>query len=331
MLQVTELRKTYGSIHAVDGIGFTAASQEAIGLLGQNGAGKSTTMRMLAGYLAPTSGDIVLDGLNMAEDPIQAKRRIGYLPELPPLYMDSTVREHLRFVCALRGIAHRDAKRESERVCDLLSIGHVASRVIGKLSKGYRQRVGFAAALIGNPSLLILDEPTVGLDPQQVIDIRRLILMLSKQMTVLISSHVLSEIASVCTHLLIMHQGQLLADGSAQEITDRYREHSLLAATVRGERLLACETMARLAEGMGTLAVEEHPSPDVTGFVLRVPKDCAMAERVFQGIANHRQQLSLLSLQERTPSLEDVFIDITQGRCLLEKKSGNETVGGAQG
>lgn len=317
MLQVSNLHKTYNGIHSVKDVSFMAGDHEAVALLGQNGAGKSTTMRMLAGYLAPTSGSIRLDGLDMAEDPRKTKGRIGYLPEIPPLYPDCTVMEHLRFVCALRNIPQREIQRECERVCGLLNITPVAGRIIGRLSKGYRQRVGFAAALVGKPSLLILDEPTVGLDPQQVIEIRRLILELATQMTVLISSHILSEIASVCTHLLILHHGELLADGSAEEITDRYREHSLLDVAVRGDHALAQAELTRLVKGMGTLTVEARPAQEEARFLLRTPKGREMAETVFQALAAHKERVSLLSLTQRTPSLEDIFIDMTQGQPLV--------------
>ena len=313
MLQVNHLSKTYGALRSVRDISFSAAGQETLGLLGPNGAGKSTTMRMLAGYLAPTAGEITLDGQRMAERPRQVRGMIGYLPEIPPLYLDSTVTEHLRFVCDLRGVPPRQVRAECERVCGLLSIRPVAGRIIGRLSKGYRQRVGFAAALIGQPRLLILDEPTVGLDPQQVIEIRRLILSLAGQMTVLISSHVLSEIACVCSHLLIMNRGELLADGTPQAITDRYRDSAILSATVRGERALAIRVLEAVAQGRGELTVEERIHPQETGFTLRAPKELDLAEAVFRAVAAQGEALALTQLEAKTPSLEDVFIQITRG------------------
>ena len=282
--------------------------------MGQNGAGKSTTMRMLAGYLAPTSGEIRLNDIDMALQPRRVKELIGYLPEIPPLYPDCTVMEHLRFVCALRGIPGREVKRECERVCSLLHIADVSGRIIGRLSKGYRQRVGFAAALIGKPSLLILDEPTVGLDPQQVIDIRRLILDLAGQMTVMISSHILSEIAYVCTHLLILHQGELLADGSADEITARYSRDSLLELVVRGDGELAGRALQDVLPDTGSLTIQTRPRKDEALFSLRAPKERDMAQAVFQALAVHREHVSLISLNERSPSLEDIFISMTRGQ-----------------
>lgn len=324
MLQVMGLCKHYGTLRSVQDLSFSSTGCETVGLLGPNGAGKSTTMRMLSGYLAPSAGGFTLCGLSMADHPRQVKGMIGYLPELPPLYPDCTVTEHLRFVCSLRGIAPRQAARECDRVCGLLNIRPVAGRIIGRLSKGYRQRVGFAAALIGTPRLLILDEPTVGLDPQQVIEIRRLILALGQEMTVLISSHVLSEIASVCSHLLIMNRGVLLADGSAQAIADRYRDRAILSATVRGDRALATRVLGDVVQGRGTMAVEEQISPQETGFTLYAPKELDLAPEVFQALASHSGALSLTALQAKTPTLEDVFISITQGVPLPSHGNGKE-------
>ena len=313
MLQVTHLRKDYPTQRSVDDLTFTAQSHEAVGLLGPNGAGKSTTMRMLAGYLAPTAGEVVLCNLHMSQQPREVKRLIGYLPEIPPLYPESTVTEHLRFVCALRGVAARETARECARVCALLNIAHVAGRVIGRLSKGYRQRVGFAAALVGQPRLLILDEPTVGLDPQQVVEIRRLILDLAQQMTVLISSHMLSEIACVCSHLLILNQGVLVADGTAQSIAQGHRERSLLAATVRGDRALAVETLRRAVAGRGELSVQERPAANETDFLVTSAAQVDLTAAVFEAVADRRDALTLTALQAKTPTLEDIFMEITRG------------------
>lgn len=317
MLEVTGLSKTYGTLRSVRELSFRAEGCEAVGLLGPNGAGKSTTMRMLAGYLAPSAGRIELNGLCMEDRPREVKRQIGYLPEIPPLYPELTVTEQLRFVCELRNIPAKRIRCERERVCELLQISDVAGRVIGHLSKGYRQRVGFAAALVGEPKLLILDEPTVGLDPRQVIEIRRLIRDLATRMTVLISSHMLSEIASVCTHLLIMNRGELLADGSAREITDRYRDQAILTVAVRGDRALATAVLSACIQGKGTLRMEEQPAADRTVYTLCTPKGTEMAEAVFQALARHSDALTLTSLQDQAPTLEDVFIDITRGRPVL--------------
>lgn len=325
MLQVNHLCKSYGNIHSVKDISFTIGDHETVGLLGPNGAGKSTTMRMLAGYLAPTSGDITLMGQSMTANPREAKRHIGYLPELPPLYLDMTVAEQLRFVCSLRDIPKAQVKRECARVCEMLNISHVAGRAIGHLSKGYRQRVGFAAALVGEPKLLILDEPTVGLDPQQIIDIRKLILELSVSMSVIISSHVLSEIASVCSRILILDHGELAADGTPNEIEADYRHSSILSVSVRGDRALAADVMKNCVKGRAKLVVEERLQPDETDFVVTSSRDTPMEATVFTALASQSPNLILTAMQTHTPSLEDIFIDITKnGKRLVKNSSGTE-------
>lgn len=322
MLTVTDLHKKYGAYHSVKGISFTAKENEVVALLGRNGAGKSTAMRMLAGYLAPTSGDIRLCGESICDNPRRTKRMIGYLPEIPPLYPYMTVTEQLRFVCDLRGIPAKDVKRECERVCDMLSITHVSGRAISHLSKGYRQRVGFAAALIGKPKLVILDEPTVGLDPQQVIEIRRLILNLSQEMTVLISSHILSEIASVCSHLLILRSGELVADGTAQEIADSYQSETTLMISVRGDIPLAEQTLRTLVGDRG--AVSEQPGREETTFLIATPRSLRLEEEVYRAFAPLCPRVILTGLHTDKPSLESIFLDITGGQAASKPEGGEQ-------
>jgi len=322
MLTVTDLHKKYGAYHSVKGISFTAKENEVVALLGRNGAGKSTTMRMLAGYLAPTSGDIRLCGESICDNPRRTKRLIGYLPEIPPLYPYMTVTEQLRFVCDLRGIPAKEVKRECERVCGMLSISHVSGRAISHLSKGYRQRVGFAAALIGKPKLVILDEPTVGLDPQQVIEIRKLILDLSKEMTVLISSHILSEIASVCSHLLILRSGELVADGTAQEIADSYQSETTLMVSVRGDVALAEHTLRACAGDRAAISVQ--PGREETTFLVTTPRSLRLEEEVYRAFAPLCPQVILTSLHTDKPSLESIFLDITSGQTASKAEGGKQ-------
>jgi len=326
MLTVTNLHKKYGAYHSVKGISFTAKENEVVALLGRNGAGKSTTMRMLAGYLAPTSGDIRLCGESICDNPRSAKRLIGYLPEIPPLYPYMTVTEQLRFVCDLRGIPAKEIKRECERVCDLLNITHVSGRAISHLSKGYRQRVGFAAALIGKPKLVILDEPTVGLDPQQVIEIRKLILDLSQEMTVLISSHILSEIASVCSHLLILSSGTLVADGTAQEIADSYQSETALIVSMRGDLTLGEKTLRACVGDRGTISAQ--PSREEATFVVTTPRSMRLEEDVYRAFAPLCPQVLLTALHTDKPSLESIFLDITGGHAAQEAKLEAKPEGG---
>ena len=220
MIEVKNLSKSYGSKLAVDGISFTAGESEILGFLGPNGAGKSTTMNMLTGYLSSSGGQALINGVDILEDPVRAKKDIGYLPELPPLYLDMTVMEYLNFVydlkkCRLPKRSHLD------EICRLVKITDVQKRVIRNLSKGYRQRVGIAAALLGTPKVIILDEPTVGLDPAQVIELRRLIRELGRTHTVILSSHILSEVKAVCDKALILSQGHLAA---VVDLTEEQRD-----------------------------------------------------------------------------------------------------------
>ena len=308
MLEVTSLCKQYAALRSVNNVSFTIGDGETVGLLGRNGAGKSTMMRMLAGYLTPTSGEIRLWGHSMLEDPLAAKRCVGYLPELPPLYADMTVNEHLEFVCSLRGVPARQMKKECARVCGELSLSHVSGRVIGHLSKGYRQRVGFAAALIGEPKLLILDEPTVGLDPQQMIEIRRLIRRFSGQMSILISSHVLSEIAAVCSRLLILRRGTLVADGTPEEIERAHADSGTVTVVVSGD----VQRAARALAACGASLTSGPERGDLVRFTLEGVGGAEGADRVFRALCGCDGAVSVHELRPATPSLEDIFVSITQ-------------------
>ena len=219
MIEVKHLTKRYGSHTAVSDLSFTVEKGQIYGFLGPNGAGKSTTMNIMTGCLAATSGEVVIGGYDIFQDAAQAKKLIGYLPEQPPLYLDRTPREYLRFVARAKGIPEKRIPGELDRVMTVTGTLDVADRLMKNLSKGYRQRVGIAQALLGSPKLIILDEPTVGLDPAQVIEIRKLIRELGQAHTVILSSHILSEVQAVCQQVLILSKGRLAASGSLQELT----------------------------------------------------------------------------------------------------------------
>ncbi len=226
MLNVVGLSKQYGKYTAVNNISFSVQMGEVVALLGLNGAGKTTTMNMITGYSSPTAGKVTLFDQTDQRGDVDFRKNIGYLPETPPLYQDLTPREHLKFVCSARGIADCDIPAEVDRVCELLAISHMSNKLIRNLSKGYKQRVGFAAALVGNPPLIILDEPTVGLDPMQLIEIRKLILTLAENHMVIISSHILSEVFSVCSRIVILNKGVLCADLSKEQFLANILENS---------------------------------------------------------------------------------------------------------
>ncbi len=218
MIEVRDLVKQYGRRTAVDHLSFTVADGQIFGFLGPNGAGKSTTMNLMTGYLGPTEGEVLVDGRSVTREPEAAKAAISYLPEQPPLYLDMTVEEYLEFAAHLKGVPKGKRGEQTARVMELTGIAGVRGRLLRNLSKGYRQRAGLAQALLGFPKVLILDEPTVGLDPQQILEIRTLIRELGRQHTVILSSHILSEVQEVCDHLLIIHHGKKVAAGTPEEL-----------------------------------------------------------------------------------------------------------------
>lgn len=227
LIEVKHLTKRYGDTLAVDDLNFTIEKGRIYGFLGPNGAGKSTTMNMITGYLASTDGTVSINGHDILEDAEAARKSIGYLPELPPLYFDMTVEEYLVFAAELKKIAKADRKPEVNRVCAITKLDSVRGRLIKNLSKGYRQRVGLAQALLGSPEILILDEPTVGLDPKQILEIRDLIQELGKEHTVILSSHILSEISAVCDYVLILSHGKLVASDTLENLTSLMQDRTV--------------------------------------------------------------------------------------------------------
>ena len=307
MIEVRDLVKRYGRHTAVDHLSFTVEGGQAYGFLGPNGAGKSTTMNIMTGYLGPTEGEVLVDGHSMTEEPEAAKRRIGYLPEQPPLYPDMTVEEYLSFAAALKRVPARDREEDLERVAGLTMLTGVEGRLIRNLSKGYRQRVGIAQALLGDPEIVILDEPTVGLDPKQIIEIRALIRDLTQRHTVILSSHLLAEVQAVCDRILIIRQGRMVASGTPAELErdlagERFLQVTLKAGADQGLALLqgipgagAAELLPGAAEGESAFRLER------AGGDLR--------EAVFRACA--REGIPLLGLTAGGMTLEDVFLQLT--------------------
>ena len=234
MIEVQHLTKQYGAKMALNDVSFSVPRGQVLGLLGLNGAGKSTTMNIIAGCLAATSGTVTIDGVDIVKDPLVAKKKIGYLPEIPPLYVDMKVEDFLSFVYELKGL-RGDRRGALGQVCEKAGIAHVRSRIIKNLSKGYRQRVGLAAALLGEPAVLILDEPTVGLDPTQIIEIRTLIEQVGKEHTVILSSHILSEIQAVCERVIVLNEGRLVADDTPSNLEGTMQSKNSCVALVEGE------------------------------------------------------------------------------------------------
>ncbi|MDR1650243.1 MAG: ABC transporter ATP-binding protein [Synergistaceae bacterium] len=310
MLEAINLSKNYGGNPVVAGVNFAAGKGETVGLIGRNGAGKSTVMRMLTGYIAPSGGCVRVCGADMAADHAAAARHIGYMPETPPLYSDLTVGEHLTYAASLRGIAGRRARAEIDRVCGAAGISDVRARLIKNLSKGYRQRVGFASAMIGSPEFMMLDEPTAGLDPRQIVELRKLIASMSGETSFVISSHILPEIASLCSRILILHGGGVAEDGTPEEIA---RRHSVSGA-VEVETTGSPDAARGILRGVSpNAAITEERLPGVTRFRIapQTPGDgLELRSAVFEAFARGGGA-SLVTLRQVERSLEDIFIDIT--------------------
>ena len=305
MIEVKNLVKRYGNHNAVDHLSFTVADGQIFGFLGPNGAGKSTTMNIITGYLAATEGDVIIEGHNILDEPEAARRCIGYLPELPPLYPDMTVLEYLRFCGELKQLP-RD--RRDDQVAQAVSLTHLeemSNRLIRNLSKGYRQRVGLAQAILGFPKIIILDEPTVGLDPKQVVEIRELIRDLAKDHTVLISSHILSEIRAVCDHVLIIRKGRLVACDTPENLEEQLSASDRLELLVRGGEDRAAAVLDQVP-GIRERRVVEH-----TADTVRLSLSTAGDQREALFFAFAGAGIPLLELKPRMASLEDVFLDLT--------------------
>ncbi len=309
MIEVKGLTKRYGDHIAVDNISFEVKEGEILGFLGPNGAGKTTTMNILTGYLSATSGVVKINGFDVLDEPAKAKASIGYLPEHPPLYLDMTVREYLNFMYDLKKCALPREQHIAE-ICRVMKIDHVYGRLIKNLSKGYRQRVGFAQALIGNPPVLILDEPTVGLDPNQIIEIRSLIKSLGKHHTVILSSHILPEIQAVCDRIVIVNQGEIVEDSTAADLSVKYSGDRRLSIKVAGPEADVEALLNRVPNVEKVTALGEK-EPGVCAFVLEQKEGADVRRALFEYLSNRKWPLMELRANEMT--LEDIFISLTQG------------------
>ncbi len=308
MIEVRNLTKRFGEHLAVDHLSFTVETGQIYGFLGPNGAGKSTTMNMMTGYLGATSGQVVIDGHDILEEPEEAKSRIGFLPELPPLYTDMTVLEYLKFAAEIKKIP-RDKRWDAiEDAMERTALLDVAERVIKNLSKGYRQRVGLAQALLGMPPVIILDEPMVGLDPKQIIEIRDLIKSLGKEHTVILSSHILTEIRAVCDHILIISHGKLVASGTAESLSSQARHSSTLRLTLK-ETPDAVEEMLKEDGEMEQVELKAGEEEGTTELTLASRREEDIRERAFYFFARH--QCPILAMNQEKVSLEELFLELT--------------------
>lgn len=311
MIEVCNLTKAYGNHLAIDNISFKVEDGLIYGFLGPNGAGKTTAMNIITGYIGATEGRVLINGHDILEEPEEAKKCIGYLPEQPPLYMDMTVREYLKFAAELKGVPGNLVNTQIEEVMDMTQIRDVSHRLIKFLSKGYRQRVGLAQAILGYPEIIILDEPTVGLDPKQIIEIRALIKSLGKKHTVILSSHILSEISAVCDYVLILSHGKLAAGDTPENLGKIMMGTNYISMTVKG-----AETEIRKAlsgvEGITNLTFSKSDD----GFpklVVESPMEADLREDIFYALSEAK--CPIMSLTAENMSLEDVFLELTRNEA----------------
>lgn len=315
MIEINNLVKKYGDHTAVDHLSLVVEPGKIYGFLGPNGAGKSTTMNMITGYLGATSGEIKINGHDILKEPEKAKKCIGYLPELPPLYMDMTVKEYLCFVADLKQLEKSLRRRYVEEAMETTGTTEVAGRMIRNLSKGYRQRVGFAQAILGYPEIIILDEPTVGLDPKQIIEIRELIRQLAKKHTVILSSHILAEVREVCDYILIISKGKLVASDTPENLERNLGDSDLIEIETKASP----DEVRRILEtvdGIRSISTK-YLENGITWAQIQEKKNTDIREKVFQAFAQNHQPL--LKLNPLQVSLEDVFMELTQSDRAAEE------------
>ena len=315
MIEVSNLVKKYGDHTAVDHLSFQIEKGKIYGFLGPNGAGKSTTMNMITGYIASTEGKVMIDGHDILEEPETAKKCIGYLPEMPPLYFDMTVLEYMKFAADLKKIPRNQKDKQIKEVMDMVKITDMKDRLIKNLSKGYRQRVGLAQAILGYPEVIILDEPTVGLDPKQIIEIRDLIKRLKQKHTVILSSHILSEVRAVCDYVLIISHGKLVASDTPDNLERLAAGSNSLLMKVKGEKDTIRKDLETI-EGVTGVEMSYDSDEELWKTKVSIQENVDIREKVFYAMA--KANCPIYEMQVKRVSLEDVFLELTEGE---KKKS----------
>jgi ABC-2 type transport system ATP-binding protein len=315
VIEVSNLVKKYGDHTAVDHLSFQIEKGKIYGFLGPNGAGKSTTMNMITGYIASTEGKVMIDGHDILEEPEAAKKCIGYLPEMPPLYFDMTVLEYMKFAADLKKIPRNQKNKQIKEVMDMVKITDMKDRLIKNLSKGYRQRVGLAQAILGYPEVIILDEPTVGLDPKQIIEIRDLIKSLKQKHTVILSSHILSEVRAVCDYVLIISHGKLVASDTPDNLERLAAGSNSLLMKVKGEKDTIRKDLETI-EGVTGVEMSYESDEELWKTKVSIQENVDIREKVFYAMA--KANCPIYEMQVKRVSLEDVFLELTEGE---KKKS----------
>lgn len=312
MIEVKNITKKYNdSFLALDDLSFKAEEGQILGFLGPNGAGKSTAMNIITGYISATEGTVIINGYDIYEEPEKAKKNIGYLPEQPPLYDDMTVEEYLKFVADLKKVPRNEKEDAVEKVMNITQVSDVSHRLIKNISKGYRQRVGLSQALIGDPPVLVLDEPTVGLDPKQIIEIRELIKELGKDHTIILSSHILSEISEVCDHVLIINKGKLVVSDSANNLSRHFDGSNKLSLKVKGNKE-TIEDAIKTVDQVTSVDFESSSSDNenIINLSIYSNQNDDVREEVFYKLSDARCPIMGMSLS--TKSLEDIFLEVTK-------------------
>ncbi len=331
MIEIKNLSKFYGTNQAVKNISFTVEKGEIVGFLGPNGAGKTTTMNIITGYISATDGTVTVDGFDISKNPKECKKRIGYLPEQPPLYLDMKVREYLDFVFDIKGV--KDNKKDHiDAVVQLVKVEKMQNRLIKNLSKGYRQRVGIAQALIGNPEILILDEPTVGLDPKQIIEIRNVIKELGQDRTVILSSHILPEISAICEKVIVINEGRLMAMGTPEELSSAISEDNQFTVRVSGEKG-PISAVIKGVSGVVRVDLLGQTEPGAYDFLVESEPGTDLRKTVFAALA--RNDMPLLMLKPANLTLEEIFLRLTGENAVSlipdEPEAQDALEGGAEG
>ena len=319
MIEVKHLTKSYDSHPALDDLSFTIEKGRVYGFLGPNGAGKSTTMNIMTGYIGADSGEVLINGFDILKEPEKAKRSVGYLPEIPPLYPDMTVREYLSFVSELKEIPRKDCAAQVDKVLSLVRLTDVSSRLIRNLSKGYRQRTGLAAAVLGFPDIIILDEPTVGLDPKQIIEIRQLIRTLSKDHTIILSSHILAEVQEICDYVLIISKGRLAAEGTPKQLEEMSRgkdtvELTIMSDPARIQSVLDSLSGIRAIYWKGDTGDSCDISVEFSGDSQKICREISLAFA--------REEIPVTRIYISRTTLEDIFLELTDTD--IQEQEGDE-------
>lgn len=310
MIEVKNVTKKYGKFVAVDDISFTINEGEIIGLLGPNGAGKSTTMNMLTGYIEQTNGDIIIDGYNMLKKPKKAKKEIGYMPEGVPLYTDLTVKEFVNYMAEIKNVNKKDRKHKVESIIEKTGLKDVEKKLIKNLSRGYKQRVSMAGALVGNPKILILDEPTVGLDPKQITEIRSLIKDLGKTHTVILSSHILSEVSQICNKVIIINKGKIVAIDTPENLESKVSNKNCIYVTVEDTEN-KMNTMKDKIKEIKEIKLVKENEDGTKEYEIEANKDIDLRKIIFNEFA--RENITIFEMKKADSTLEDAFMKLIEG------------------